>query len=61
MPWLLAGILYGVVTNTLRRGAPPPLATDEEYLVRLVERRVSSPEGVRMTGQPGEIRGDVRR
>jgi hypothetical protein len=53
VPWLLASIGSGVLTNTLHAVRHHQLASDADYIVRVVEERVGRPA---VTGQPGIVR-----
>lgn len=53
LPWLLGSIGTGVLTNTLHGVRHHQLASDEDYIVRIVEQRVGIP---RATGEPGVVR-----
>jgi hypothetical protein len=59
----LASIGSGVLSNALHSVAHHQVATDEDYLVQLVEFRVreSMPEGSGVASQPGYQRGVERR
>jgi hypothetical protein len=53
LPWLLASIGSGVLTNTLHAVRHHQLASDADYIVRVVEERVGRPG---IAGRPETIR-----
>jgi hypothetical protein len=42
LPWLLASILYGILAYTLHAVRHHQMAADEDYVVRLVDRRLGA-------------------
>ena len=54
LPWLLASIGSGTLTNTLHSVRHHQLASDADYIVRMVEDRVGTARPA--VGEPGTVR-----